>query len=66
MLYTNFAKCILNDNKKDREIKTKCGEEISKECKYINALYNKNEFFNCCTIINEFNEGIILKMLVEL
>jgi len=57
--YTAYAKSIQNEDVTDGEIKRKRDIETSTECKYVNILYNKNESFNCCTIVNEFNEGII-------
>ncbi len=61
VLYTTFAKNIQNDNDNDREIKTKYDTETCNECKYINVLYNKDESFNCCTIIKNFKKSIICK-----
>jgi len=59
VLYTTFAKSILNYHEKDGVIKTKRDIETSTECKYINILYNKDESFNCCTIIENSTESII-------
>jgi len=59
VLYTVYAKSIQNKDGIDGEIKRKRDIETSTECKYVNILYNKKESFNCCTIVNEFNEGII-------
>jgi len=62
VLYTTtFAKSIQNYVENDGEIKTKRDVETSDECKYVNILYNKDESFNCCTILDQFNQGIICR-----